>query len=760
MKPLPDSLISHVLNWNSIMKQVFTFKHPFSQSLDIPFSPEVQASLIDALQEGSGDANVCLILMHGAPAVGKSSVNRILQRLPPLPKPQQHSTAMFEDPVRLIKTDRFSLKSKDVHVLKHVDEMEIMKMIASHIREKEGKHKSETQPQPSTKSENRYKLAETQPQTGIEQPVSNETCSAKKHPTSQPMSDVLIGIAKLKKDGKSSSDLFNIDWFHIVDSGGQPQFTDVLPLMFPKVSLHLVVIRLDEKLDDKPMVRYLVAGENTYELPENLALSNLQMIQRTCELAEATRISSQEKICPWVMVIATHLDCECSEESLKEKNRRLQYLVDKYNCILIPKSKDEVIFAMNAMEPEGQERGEYTRLLQQHILQAPKVHTKDVQVPARWMLFHLELSRCSDEGVVEKSVCLEVGDRIQMNENDVMNAVKYFDSVALLMYLPNKLPDLIFTKFDPVVSRLSEVLAASFTLPSAGPMGEDRRKLRTTGILRKKFVEELFRGKFNPHPFSVDMFFALLEYLRISDQIDKDTYFIPCVLPLDDPNPVKFVTECSPVLLTWCENVLPQGFFPALIVQLLRRKSTPCFDRSVGDNQLRRAVYLDSQYGPLLVVDQISWFELYFSGEKTKFPIILEAVEESSRDLAHIMKIRGYGELKRAFCCPSVQCKTDLIHPGVIIPESNMAKCTKKSSYRFPLSPKQKLWIKSSSGKYVFLYNHTKIMLSVSLITVSVIILLLLFILYIIGASPHVQQGHNSTPSNQSEGTFYNTMFK
>ena len=60
------------------------------------------------------------------------------------------------------------------------------------------------------------------------------------------------------------------------------------------------------------------------------------------------------------MVIATNLDCECSEESLKEKNRRLQDLADKYNCILTLKSKDEVIFAVNAMAPEGQERGENT----------------------------------------------------------------------------------------------------------------------------------------------------------------------------------------------------------------------------------------------------------------------------------------------------------------------------------------------------------------------------------------------------------------
>ena len=194
------------------------------------------------------------------------------------------------------------------------------------------------------------------------------------------------------------------------------------------------------------------------------------------------------------------------------------------------------------------------------------------------------------------------------------------------------------------------------------------------------------------------MFFALLEYLRIANLIDKDTYFIPCVLPLGDPNPVKFVTECSPALLTWGKNVLPQGFFPALIVQLLRRKSAPRFHPSSREKQLRRAVYLNSQDGALLVVDQTSWFELYFSGEILKFPLMLEAVEESSHRLADRMKIHGYGELTRVRC-QRVCCDAPFIHPGIILPQSNTAECTEREAYRFELSPEEKHWIKSSSGK-------------------------------------------------------------
>ena len=109
---------------------------------------------------------------------------------------------------------------------------------------------------------------------------------------------------------------------------------------------------------------------------------------------------------------------------------------------------------------------------------------------------------------------------------------------------------------------------------------------------------------------------------------------------------------------------------------------------------------------------------------------MLEAVEESSRRLADRMKIHGYGELTRGVRCPRVSCDAPFIHPGIILPQSNMAECTKREAYRFELSPEQKHWIKSSS--HVFLYNYTELMLSVSLITVSVIIIIIIIVIHII----------------------------
>ena len=57
---------------------------------------------------------------------------------------------------------------------------------------------------------------------------------------------------------------------------------------------------------------------------------------------------------------------------------------------------------------------------------------------------------------------------------------------------------------------------------------------------------------------------------------------------------------------------------------------------------VEHAVYLNSsQYGPL-VVDQTSWFELYFAGEIQKFSLALETVKESSCHLTDACVKRRY----------------------------------------------------------------------------------------------------------------------
>ena len=174
----------------------------------------------------------------------------------------------------------------------------------------------------------------------------------------QVMSVILKDLIKNLKSRQSntiSSNIFDMHWFHIIDSGGQPQFQDVLPLLFHAQSLHIVVIRLNERLDEKPKFCYIHEGKEVKCLPAHLTLmiTNFQIIERTCQLAQA----SSSKQPPWVMVVGTHLDLiKSCDETLEEKNQQLKVLQDKYGDVIITKSDEEIIFSVNAMVKDGAQR--------------------------------------------------------------------------------------------------------------------------------------------------------------------------------------------------------------------------------------------------------------------------------------------------------------------------------------------------------------------------------------------------------------------
>ena len=79
------------------------------------------------------------MLLHGGPQVGKTSVKRLIFNYPPLPKEEEQSTPLLEDPVRAISTRR--IMSTDHKNLEEVDETKLIQMIQkevkSHLSKKE-----------------------------------------------------------------------------------------------------------------------------------------------------------------------------------------------------------------------------------------------------------------------------------------------------------------------------------------------------------------------------------------------------------------------------------------------------------------------------------------------------------------------------------------------------------------------------------------------------------------------------------------------
>ena len=377
---------------------------------------------------------------------------------------------------------------------------------------------------------------------------------------------------QLAEQVEPSSEIFDVDWMHLTDSGGQPQFLDVLPLLYRNESLHIVVTRLDEGLDDKPKVRFYSKGEDVYTLPDWLTLTNREFIERACQIAEAQATS--RKFVPKVMVVGTHKDKlgGNSKARLKKINKELRKIHQKYSRVLICKSKDEVIFAVNAMAPVGKERQQYTEELQNCILDAAEKTGEVIDVPLKWLAFHLDLDKTG--GIVRKSECYKTGEILGMGRSDVEEALKYFHKVGLLLHYPDDVPDLIFTKMDSLISRLSRLITASFITPESSVTAPYDR-LREKGLFNKSFLPTIFEDLESREDLSDNDFLKLLECLKISVHVGDNDYFLPSALSLQPPvDDSPFPMSCVPLVYSWDEQILPHGFFLTLVVELLRQKES------------------------------------------------------------------------------------------------------------------------------------------------------------------------------------------
>ena len=501
-------------------------------------------------------------------------------------------------------------------------------------------------------------------------------------------------------------DLFDANWIYLIDSGGQPQFVDVLPLLFHTESLHIVVIRLDEELDSKPKVRFYNKGEDVYIRPDNLTLTNREFIELACQMAEAQATSGN--FVPKVMVVGTHKDKLgiYGEARLKRINEELMKIHQEYSNVLIRKSTDEVIYAVNAMAPDGKERQRYTKELQECILKAAEKNGDVVDVPFNWLVFHLGIDKTG--GIVQKSECYKTGEILGMERSEIEDALRYFDKVALLFYYPDDVPDLVFTNMDSLIGRLSNLITASFITPK-GCITAPYDRLRQKGLFKKFFLSIIFEDLYNSgEKLSDDNFLKILEYLKIAVNVGDDEYFLPSALSLESTScDFPFQTRSAPLIFTWDEQILPHGFFLTLVVMLLRQTESNDslhFELRKYVIQCRHEIQLVVAKrrisGVVKLANRKRWVEICYSGDMSYCFQLREVITKAVLKVLEVFEHSGLGSPTMGFLCSL--CNGD-DHYCVLSNDQRRVSCSRIETIDGSVTPDMSCWIKRW-GQWEMLY--------------------------------------------------------
>ena len=390
--------------------------------------------------------------------------------------------------------------------------------------------------------------------------------------------DDLLRRIEMSPYGHRAKKAFKRDRITLIDTGGQPQFHEVLPMFMGDTSASMFTIKLDDSLDDHPLIEfYNDSGHlvGTYRSP----FTNQQILMMCMRVIQSQASQSQEGLCPTPIFVGTHKDLEqqCESESREEKNQKIHKMLPpavQENAIYCDERLKELIFAVNAKTPGPHERRIAAELRRMIV---ERSHVKPKQIPLRWHALELALQKLMLElgrGVLSKAEGLAVAQRFHFTDESFEEALKYLDNLNILFYYKDVLPNVIFCDPQVLLDKVTELVEHSYRLQTDAcrhiPTEGKLRKFRDQGIITLDFLSKKeFRRHYVPDLFSPGELLRLFKKLLMVSPITEEEFLMPCLLRVTQEPTVLDLSGSVPPLLFYFPHSPLLGVFCALVAYLL-----------------------------------------------------------------------------------------------------------------------------------------------------------------------------------------------
>ena len=369
----------------------------------------------------------------------------------------------------------------------------------------------------------------------------------------------------------------DVTLLNIVDTGGQPEYQDILPVLLGGSGLSLLFFNLTQDPEKTYPIVYRHADEGTQSREYRSQLSILEMLFQV--LATLTNTSSEQHA---AILVGTHLDQLMGRNEVNSFERKVLNALKETEF-----HKKDVIKSFQAF---GEERivfpldnmtGSQAEIKQlQGIINEVAEHFQHRPLPTSWLLFHLALRYQFEKkpGYCTMEECKQLAARCGINEKDVPRILSYFHkNFGTILYFPDVpcLREVVICNPSIIFTAINSLVAESFTNNPFNP--HTSHSIRETGEIARTILDRICASDTTGGTLRTQHIIELLKYHHIITEIQSTDHsegmalFMPCLLHYcDEQETLEKLHELNPapLFIHFSRGYIPNGFFTGYIVGL------------------------------------------------------------------------------------------------------------------------------------------------------------------------------------------------
>jgi len=477
------------------------------------------------------------------------------------------------------------------------------------------------------------------------------------------------------------------DILTLLDTGGQPQFINMLPAVNTSATVTFVVMNMLNcvtGLNSKVIVRHYNKGNKSYE-PYNLNYTNKDLMKCLVALLKdsiledtslpAVHISKHASCSkPGLCFVGTHLD-KIKLEDVDKINEEVEKLIGQLgpNDNISIWNHDGILFPVDNTAA-GKEDASQKSIASDIRCKVKKTIDKKAvyEVPIAWIIPELEIRKmCTKERCyVTLPDVLKMYDSIMphLSKEDVEKqtkaALQFFHKFGVLLYFHDVfgMNNYVISSIQWLFSNLSNLVHCSFNGKIVDH--EDLKALKSKGVLSRSLMQEINIDSLEG--IEIDYFFELLKKLKIATPYpkhDSSDYLMLTVLDsynqecndLFNSNSI----EGTALAVQYESGTFPRGIFSCLIVQLIQENygKWELLDTFSGKRCIftNMAVFRTTSGYYIIFNDKVSYLEIHIRRSQSCDNISIHYEVQQSITYA-LLEVFSAPCLKYGFFCKSKFC--------------------------------------------------------------------------------------------------------